>query len=188
MTNQKNQSSNATDQEGIFLLWTRTPQDGTQSELWAVWACSLQFSHPISTALKPWRSSHFFTDVVCTSGARGKDRALFCHFSFVIETENSLSRRAFTKGPCFLSLWKGARGSQELKDSRDAAKAVDFLSAPSPHRNGINRANFLPKSGSWQYRHPRGLLFTSFSPHMTQDCWILKAASGWFICLRKIKP
>lgn len=75
----------------FFYCGQGTPWYGTQSELWAVWACSLQFSHPISTTLKPWRSSHFFTDVVCTSGARGKDRTLFCHFSFVIETENSLS-------------------------------------------------------------------------------------------------
>lgn len=170
-----------------FVLWTRTPWDETQSELWAVWVCSLQFSHPINTTLKPWGSSHFFTDVVCTSSARGKDRALFCHFSFVIETENSPSRRAFTKALVFYHVSKG-HGVPKNWDSRDAAKAIDFFFASSPHRNDTPRANSLPKSGSWQYRHPRSLLLTSFPPHMTLDCWILKAAPGWFICLRKIKP
>lgn len=154
-----------------FLLWKRTPWDDMQSELWAVWACSLQFSHTIDTMLKPWRSSHFSTDVVCTSGARWKDRALSCHFSFVTETEKSPSRRAFTTGPCFLPPCKGAWSSQELKDSRDAAKAIDFLSASSPHRNGTSRANSLTKSGSWEYKHPRGLLLTSFSP--THDLRLL---------------
>lgn len=84
----------------------------------------------------------------------------FCHRNWGL----SLWRSIY-KGPS--SSCKGAWSSQELADSRDAAKAIDFLSASSPHRNDASRANSLPKSGSWQYRHPRGLLLTSFSPHMT---------------------
>lgn len=107
----------------------------------------------------------------------------FCHRNWGFSLQKSIY-----KGPCFLSPFKWAQSSQELKDSGDAAKGIDFLSASSPHRNDASRANSLPKSGSWQYRHPRGLLLTSFPPHMTLDYWILKVASGWFICLRKIKP
>lgn len=165
MTNQTNKSNYTTDQEGIFHCEQELPE--TQSELWAVWACSLQCSHPINITLKPWRSSHFFTDVVCTSGARGKRQSpvlslRFCHRNWGLSLQKSIY-----KGPCFLSPCKGAWSSQELKDSRDSAKAIDFLSASSPHRNDASRANSLPKSVCWQYRHPRGLLLTSFPPHMT---------------------
>lgn len=109
-----------------FVLWKRIPWDETQSELWAVWVCSLQFSHPINTTLKPWGLSHFFTDVVCSSGARGKDRALSCHFSFVIETEDSPSRRAFTKALVFYHPSNGHRVHKNWKTPGMQLRALIF--------------------------------------------------------------